>query len=63
MKNKIKNYRKSVITKICQFYADTLLVKMQVALESGDIQYFDSIYNQSCLLDSYCVIFHDIYLN
>ena len=63
MIQKIKNFRKEVIRKIAQIYANELVRRMKTEIDLEDKTQFWILYEQAAKLNAYCVVFHDIYLD
>jgi hypothetical protein len=63
MIKKIKNFRKEAIRKIAQIYANELVRKMKTEIDLEDKTNFLISFEQAAILNAYCVVFHDIYLD
>lgn len=51
--------KRYLIKTIAQFYAN-MLYKILPFLSEGD---FNLVYEQAAMLNAYCIVFHDIYLD
>lgn len=63
MIQKVKNFRKEIIRKIAQFYANILTQRLQMAIDLEDDVSFRVTFEQAAQLNAYCEIFHEIYLD
>jgi hypothetical protein len=63
MIQKVKNFRKKLIRKIAQTYANILIQRMQLSIDLEDDLSFWMAFEQAAKLDAYCVVFHEIYLD
>ncbi len=63
MIQKIKNFRKQFIRVVAQIYANELERRMKTELDLEDKTKFLILFEQAAMLNAYCVVFHDIYLD
>ncbi len=63
MIQKIKNFRKQFIRVVAQIYANELERRMKTELDLEDKTKFLILFEQASMLNAYCVVFHDIYLD
>lgn len=63
MIQKIKNFRKQFIRVVVQIYANELERRMKTELDLEDKTKFLILFEQAAILNAYCVLFHDIYLD
>jgi hypothetical protein len=57
----MKKIKKKLIKYFAQKYADILI--MQLEQYKSDEFMFYQVYERACLLNNYCIVFHDIYLD
>lgn len=57
----MKNIKRKLIRFFAQKYANVLYLQLEQFLEDEVI--FQQFYERACLLNAYCIVFHDIYLD
>lgn len=60
MLNKLKDFRKNIVKYVTQIYADYLYERLK---KEEDRDQFLLFFEQAALLNAYCIVFHDIYLD
>jgi hypothetical protein len=63
MITKLKNFRKEIIRKIAQLYANVLISRLETLKSAEDKDMFNYLYDQACFLNDYCFVLNDIYLD
>lgn len=63
MIQKIKKFKRNLIERFAQSYADYLTHRLQTALDLEDEDLFWQTYEQAAQLNAYCIVFHEIYLD
>jgi hypothetical protein len=63
MKDKLSQLKLKSIRFIAQTIANIICKQMQLCIDVEDKAGFYMLYERAAVLNSYCVIFHDIYLD
>lgn len=64
MIQKIKNLRKEAIRKLAQKIADVMVYRLQKLVDIEDDKLlFQQQFEMAAKLNTYCIVFHDIYLD
>lgn len=61
MTNKFKKFKRNIIQIFAQTYANVLSKKAESEIQSEDL--FLIVFNQAAILNAYCVVFYEIYLD
>ena len=63
MIQKYKNFKRKIVRKVAQAYADVLVKMMENELPNEDKTRFWMLFEQAAKVNAYCIVFHDVYLD
>ena len=63
MKDKIAQFKLKVIRFVAQRLADVITRRAQLCIDLEDQDSFDLLNQHAAILNAYCIVFYDIYLD